>query len=309
MRQDGVTVGTFFEEQLRSIVGEDRLLINEELSAHTTFKVGGPADFYAVPADEESLGKLVWYLNETGREFFLLGNGSNILVGDKGYRGTVIDTSSLNKIEIRENLIEVQAGALLAQTAQAAYQAGLSGLEFASGIPGSVGGAIVMNAGAYGSEMKDVTSVVRIVGKDGTKHELSCEDMQFGYRTSICRKDQAAVLSVRLSLKEGDPAEIAQTMKELAEKRRNKQPLELPSAGSTFKRPEGYFAGKLIMDAGLSGLSIGGAKVSEKHCGFIVNTGNATAADIADLIAEVQEKVADRFGVKLEPEVCMIGEF
>lgn len=300
---------SFFEKQLEEIAGEGRVLVQEELAGHTTFRVGGPADYYVRPQTPESLCRLVWYLKETERDFFVMGNGSNLLVSDLGYRGTVVDVSGLDEIRIEGTEIYVQAGALLSKAAQMALSAGLTGLEFASGIPGSIGGALVMNAGAYGSEMADVTREVILVGEDGTENSLSGSDMQFGYRTSICRKGKGVVSAARISLKPGDKTEIEEKMKELALKRKSRQPLEYPSAGSTFKRPEGYYAGKLIMDAGLSGYTIGGAQVSPKHCGFIINTGRATAADIYDLIMEVREKVGERFGVELEPEVCIIGDF
>ncbi|MCR5488051.1 MAG: UDP-N-acetylmuramate dehydrogenase [Lachnospiraceae bacterium] len=300
---------SFFEKQLEEIAGEGRVLVQEELAGHTTFRVGGPADYYVRPQTPESLCRLVWYLKETERDFFVMGNGSNLLVSDLGYRGTVVDVSGLDEIRIEGTEIYAQAGALLSKAAQMALSAGLTGLEFASGIPGSIGGALVMNAGAYGSEMADVTREVILVGEDGTENSLSGSDMQFGYRTSICRKGKGVVSAARISLKPGDKTEIEEKMKELALKRKSRQPLEYPSAGSTFKRPEGYYAGKLIMDAGLPGYTIGGAQVSPKHCGFIINTGRATAADIYDLIMEVREKVGERFGVELEPEVCIIGDF
>ena len=250
------------------------------------------------------------YLNRIGQRYFILGNGSNLLVGDKGYRGIIISLSGgMNKIEVDGNRICVQAGALLSQTAITAREAGLSGMEFAVGIPGSVGGGIVMNAGAYDGEMKQITESVKVMDVEGRILTLDNDTMEFGYRTSIIKNRPFVVLEAVLRLQSGDKEKIQQKMDELMAKRISKQPLNFPSAGSTFKRPEGYFAGKLIMDAGMRGYSIGGARVSDKHCGFIVNTGTATAADIKEVIEEVQERVKERFRVTLEPEVVFLGDF
>lgn len=280
------------------------------MSSHTTFRVGGPAACLVKPETEEEVSKLVQYLNLIERDYYILGNGSNLLVSDKGYDGVIIQIYQ-NMSKIRENGDELicQGGALLSAIASKACKLGLSGMEFASGIPGTVGGAVVMNAGAYGGAMEQIVKSVKVAAKNGTVMTLSAEEMEFGYRMSVCKKEPLVCVEVTLKLNPQNPQEIKAKMDELRQKRVAKQPLEYPSAGSTFKRPEGYFAGKLIMDAGLSGYCIGGAKVSEKHCGFIINTGNATAADVKDLIDEVQEKVKERFGVTLEPEVCMLGEF
>lgn len=301
---------TFFLQQIKEIAGEDNVRLNEDMSRHTTFRVGGPADYYVTPKDTETAAKLIWYLNRVGQEYFILGNGSNLLVGDKGYRGTVLRLEKgFNEINIDGTVLTAGAGALLSSAAHTAAEASLSGLEFAAGIPGSVGGAVTMNAGAYGGDMSQVFISADVISADGNIITLTDDEMKFGYRSSICRKELLTVISARLQLQQGSSQEIQQKMDELSEKRKARQPLEYPSAGSTFKRPEGYFAGKLIMDAGLSGMTIGGAKVSEKHCGFIINTGRATAADILDCIHEVQDKVRHDFNVELEPEVCILGDF
>ncbi len=303
-------MGTSMYDYIENIIPKDRMLFEEPMSRHTTFRVGGEAECLIQIKEEEELIKLVPYLNRVGQRYFILGNGSNLLVGDKGYRGIVISLGGgMNKIEVDGNRICVQAGALLSQTAIAAREAGLSGMEFAVGIPGSVGGGIVMNAGAYDGEMKQITESVKVMDVEGRILTLDNDTMEFGYRTSIIKNRPFIVLEVVLRLQAGDKEKIQQKMDELMAKRISKQPLNFPSAGSTFKRPEGYFAGKLIMDAGMRGYSIGGARVSDKHCGFIVNTGTATAADIKEVIEEVQERVKERFRVTLEPEVVFLGDF
>ena len=303
-------LGTFMYDYIENIIPKERILFKESMSRHTTFRVGGAAECMLLIEKEEELLKIVPYLNKIEQDYFILGNGSNLLVGDKGYRGIVIKLGEgMNRIAIENNRIHVQAGALLSQTAAAAKDAGLSGMEFASGIPGSVGGGIVMNAGAYDGEMKQITESVRVMDKEGKILILDNDTMEFGYRTSTIKNRPFIVLEVVLRLQEGQKEDIQAKMDELMEKRRSKQPLNYPSAGSTFKRPEGYFAGKLIMDAGMRGYRIGGAQVSDKHCGFIVNAGKATAADIKEVIEEVQERVKERFGVILEPEVIFLGDF
>ena len=240
--------------------------------------------------------------------FFVLGNGSNLLVNDTGYRGIILQTGSrMNSISVQGDHIFAKAGATLAQVARAAMEQGLTGLEFASGIPGTVGGGVVMNAGAYGGEMSQVVTQVNVVSREGELLELDNGTMEFGYRTSIIRQSPFIVTEVTFRLEPGDRSVIKGKMEELAARRREKQPLEYPSAGSTFKRPEGYFAGKLIMEAGLKGFRIGGACVSEKHCGFVVNTGNATARDVRDVITEIQARVRRQFRVELEPEIVFLG--
>lgn len=297
-------------EALRGIVPEENIRILEPMSAHTTFRVGGEAECLIKLENQEQLKKLQHYLSLIEEPFFVLGNGSNLLVGDKGYPGMILQIGEgMSRISVEENRITAQAGALLSQVSRAALEHGLTGLEFASGIPGTIGGGVVMNAGAYGGEMSQVVERVTVVGRDGEVLELDNETLEFGYRTSAIKTHPFTVTEVCLQLKEGYKEQIQKKMQELAAMRREKQPLEYPSAGSTFKRPEGCFAGELIMKAGLRGFQIGGARVSDKHCGFVINTGNATAADIRDVICEVQERVKERLGVMLEPEVIFLGRF
>ena len=303
-------MSTSMYEHIRTIVPEERLLFHEPMSRHTTFRVGGEAECMAVVETKEELSQLVSYLGRVEQEYFVLGNGSNLLVGDKGYRGIILKLGPrLSAVGVEKDHIAAGAGALLSQVASAARDAGLSGLEFAAGIPGSIGGAIVMNAGAYGGEMKQVVKMVRVMDKEGEILTLDNDTMEFGYRTSIIRNRPFIVLGVVLKLTSGNKEEISAKMEELMKQRKSKQPLEYPSAGSTFKRPEGHYAGKLIMDAGLRGYRIGGAQVSEKHCGFVINAGGASAADIREVIEEVRERVLDRFHVRLEPEVIFLGDF
>lgn len=289
---------------------KENILFDEPMSRHTTFRVGGEAQCFVRISDREQLQKIIPYLQQVEIPFFILGNGSNLLVGDKGYQGVVLQIGDrMNQITADGDRMVVQAGALLSQVARTALERGLTGFEFASGIPGTIGGGVVMNAGAYGGEMKQVVERVTAMDRQGEILELSGDEMEFGYRTSIIKNRPFIVLEVCLKLSFGNSDDIRAKMEELTRKRKEKQPLEFASAGSTFKRPEGYFAGKLIMDAGLRGYSIGGACVSEKHCGFVINTGKATAADVAEVIWEVQDRVKDRFGVTLEPEVVFLGDF
>jgi UDP-N-acetylmuramate dehydrogenase len=242
--------------------------------------------------------------------YYILGNGSNLLVGDKGYRGVIIQIyKEMNTITVEGDCIRAQAGALLSKVGSVALEVELTGFEFAAGIPGAVGGAVVMNAGAYGGEMKDILASATVLTEDGSILTLKNEELELGYRTSIIAKRNYIVLEAEYQLQRGDKAEIRAKMDELKKQRVTKQPLEYASAGSTFKRPEGYFAGKLIQDAGLRGFQVGGAQVSEKHCGFVINKGDATAADIVELMNQVSEKVYQEFGVTLEPEVKRLGEF
>lgn len=295
---------------MASIVPAENIRFDEPMSQHTSFRTGGPAAAFVTVSHVKQLQKLLSYFQMTGNYFFILGNGTNLLVSDKGYKGTVIQIGSgMSRIHVAGERIYVEAGALLSQVARQALEASLTGMEFASGIPGSVGGGIVMNAGAYGGEMKQIVESVTVLNSQGELMELDCDTMEFGYRTSVIRNRPFVVTEAVLKLRKGEKEQIKATMEDLGAKRRMKQPLEYPSAGSTFKRPEGYFAGKLIMDSGLRGYRIGGAQVSEKHCGFIINTGNATSEDIAELMAEVQEQVKSKFGVKLEPEVVKLGNF
>jgi len=298
-----------FLDKIQKILDKEQYFIDEKMASHVTFAVGGPADIYLLPGLEQ-IADVVKTCTEFEIPVTIIGNGSNLLVGDKGIRGAVIAFgNNMETVTTEGHCLYAGAGAKLCDAANEAAKYGLTGLEFASGIPGSIGGAIVMNAGAYGGEMKDVVKSVSILTKDGEKRELSLEEMEFSYRHSCIIKNQYFVLGATLQLQEGCKEEIKAQIKELTNKRESKQPLEYPSAGSTFKRPEGYFAGKLIMDSGLRGFSVGGAQVSEKHCGFVINKNHATAKDICDLIDEVIRIVYEKQHVKLEPEVKRIGEF
>ena len=303
-------MSTSMYDFIKSVISQDRILFQEPMSRHTTFRVGGEAACMLLIHSEEELCKLIPYFKLIGQEYFILGNGSNLLVGDKGYQGIVLKLDKgMQEIQVEDTRIRVKAGALLSQTANLARDHGLTGMEFAAGIPGSIGGAVVMNAGAYEGEMKQIVESVRAMNTDGEILTLDNDTMEFGYRTSVIRNRPFVVLEAVLTLQTGDVQAITARMEELAQLRRSKQPLEYASAGSTFKRPEGYFAGKLIMDAGMRGYRIGGAQVADKHCGFIVNTGKATAADIKEVIEEVQARVKQRFHVDLEPEVVFLGDF
>lgn len=296
--------------RLEQILTKDRIRQNEPMKNHTTFRVGGPADIFLMPSAEE-LPAVLSVCREERVPVTVIGNGSNLLVGDQGIRGVVICIGSgMRGIRVDGEKIFLEAGVTLAAAAQQAAKAGLTGLEFASGIPGTFGGAVVMNAGAYGGEMKDVIVSVRVISEDGEILTLSKEELDLSYRHSVIPERGYLVIDGELLLtREKDPDQITERMEELKKKRIEKQPLEYPSAGSTFKRPEGYFAGKLIMDAGLRGFSVGGAAVSEKHCGFVINKGNATAADICALMDEVTRIVKEKYAVTLEPEVKKVGEF
>lgn len=297
-------------EFIRACVPEEDILLNEPMYKHTTFRVGGEAQCLVRISESGQLEKLIPYLRKVEVPYFILGNGSNLLVGDKGYEGIILQIGSrMNGIWAEGDCIRASAGALLSQVARCAQENGLTGLEFASGIPGTIGGGVVMNAGAYDGEMKQIVEQVTVMNEQGEILVLDRETMEFSYRTSIIKNRPFVVLEVLMRLQPGDKNEIQKKMEELSRRRQEKQPLEFASAGSTFKRPEGHFAGKLIMDAGLRGYSIGGARVSEKHCGFIINTGKATAADVAEVIGEVQERVKDKFGVTLETEVIFLGDF
>ena len=292
------------------LLGEDRVFTEEAMSQHTTFKIGGPADYFLMPDKGEDVGRVIKICKEKEIPYFILGNGSNLLVGDGGYRGAVIQIyRNMSSVTVEGNEITAQAGAMLAKIANTAAAAGLTGMEFASGIPGTIGGAVVMNAGAYGGEMKDILVHVKVLNEQGEEKELTVEELELGYRRSCILEKHYLITEATVRLTPGHEEEIRAKMKELNEKRIEKQPLSYPSAGSTFKRPEGYFAGKLIMDAGLRGYTVGGAQVSEKHCGFVINKGGATAADIRQLMQDVAEKVYEQYGVQLEPEVKMTGDF
>ena len=299
-----------FYDKLTSVIAKERVYVDEPMSRHTTFRVGGPADFFVTPKAKEEVRDVIRICKEAGMPYYIIGNGSNLLVSDAGYRGVIVQIyKEMNEVKVEGDLVKAQAGALLSGIAAKALGAELSGFEFASGIPGTIGGACVMNAGAYGGEMKDVLESVTVLTGEGKIIELGRNELELGYRTSVIAKKGYIVLGAVLKLERGDGEKIKTYMDELKEKRVTKQPLEYPSAGSTFKRPEGYFAGKLIMDTGLRGFSVGGAQVSEKHCGFVINKGGATAKDVQLLMKEVADRVEERFGVRLEPEVKMLGEF
>ena len=297
-------------EELKSVTASGNIKAFEDMGGHTTFRAGGCADVFVTPQSITEAADIVRLLLARKAKYTVIGNGSNLLVSDKGYRGCIVCMgSAVGSITVSGNVITAGAGALLSKVANAAYENGLTGLEYASGIPGTLGGAVVMNAGAYGGEMKDViTSVTMLDAANGKTVIFTGEDMKFGYRTSVVKNHPLIVLEAQITLDAGRKEEIKEKMDELARRRKEKQPLEFPSAGSTFKRPEGYFAGKLIEDAGLKGFSVGGAAVSEKHCGFIVNKGGATASDIIELIKKVRLTVNEKFGVMLEPEVVILGE-
>ena len=295
-------------EALREAAGAQCILEQESMKKHTTFRIGGPADIFAVPDTIEKAAKIIGICRDQKVPFYVIGNGSNLLVSDQGYRGVVVQVyKNLSAIEIKGDIITAQAGAMLSVIAKKAMAASLTGFEFASGIPGTVGGAAVMNAGAYGGEMKQVLTEVTVLTREGELRRIPSEELKLGYRYSVIPEKGWIVLEAKLKLHRGDYDMIKARMDELKEKRVEKQPLELPSAGSTFKRPEGYFAGKLIMDAGLRGFSVGGAQVSEKHCGFVVNVGRATAEDVCGVISHVQQVVFEKFGRKLEPEIRFLG--
>lgn len=299
-----------FYNKLAAIVRDEQVLRDEPMQKHTTFRVGGPADYFVMPETIEQVQKVVTLCKEEEIPYYIVGNGSNLLVSDKGYRGVIIQIGKrFGQIEVKENQITAQAGALLSAVANRALEAGLAGFEFAAGIPGSLGGACVMNAGAYGGEMKDVLLSVTVLTPEGEVLTIPREELELGYRTSIIEKKHYLVLEAVIELQKGDPEEIKAVMDDLRQRRIDKQPLEYPSAGSTFKRPEGYFAGKLIQDAGLKGFQVGGAQVSEKHAGFVINKNHATASDIYELMRQVSEKVEEESGVRLEPEVKRLGEF
>lgn len=277
------------------------------MSRHTTFRVGGPAELFLEIRTASEIQKLLTFFQESGTKYFIVGNGSNLLVSDGGYDGAILHIGEgFDKIGVVGEKVRAQAGALLGRAALTAQQNSLTGLEFAFGIPGSVGGAAVMNAGAYGGEMSQVVSMVTGFTSDGDEVKLFNKELDFGYRKSILKQEKIVVAEVEFCLSDGSPEEISMKMNDLTGRRRAKQPLEYPSAGSTFKRPEGHFAGKLIMDAGLKGLCVGGAQVSEKHCGFIINKGGATAADVRQLMKKVQDRVKEQSGVELEPEIICL---
>ncbi|CEK36786.1 UDP-N-acetylmuramate dehydrogenase [Paraclostridium sordellii] len=299
----------FIYKNLLNILDKEGIYLNEAMKNHISFKVGGPADFLLKPKTEDEIKKLIEFLKNKNIPYIVIGNGSNLLVKDGGIRGVVIKIAdNFNKFEIEDTKVIAQSGALLSFMGKAILNKSLTGFEFAAGIPGTLGGAIAMNAGAYGGEMKDIVKSVRLMDSKGNIIELSNKEMEFEYRRSLISKSDYIVLSAIMELKEGNFDEIKGYMKELTKSRVTKQPLNLPSAGSTFKRPEGHFAAKLIEDSGLKGLTLGGARVSEKHSGFVVNIGDAKAKDIIELINVVKSTVYSKFGVMLEEEVKILGD-
>lgn len=294
--------------KLQELAGEEHVFLNVPMKNHTTFRVGGYARCLVEPQTTEQLRDIIRFCRDEGEPYYIVGNGSNLLISDEGYDGVIIHLfRNMSEGTVQGSRLILQAGVLLMRAAVMARRAGLTGLEFASGIPGTVGGAMVMNAGAYGGEMKDLTKKVTVLTPEGAICSYTGEEMRFGYRTSRVTEEGSVVLEAELELSAGDGGQIQARMDELKEKRLLRQPLEYASAGSTFKRPEGYFAGKLIEDAGLRGYRIGDAQVSEKHCGFVINRGEATASQIAQLIREVQRRVYENSGVRLEPEVKFLG--
>jgi UDP-N-acetylmuramate dehydrogenase len=298
-----------FYNDLQERFPEVEFLLDEPMKKHTTFRIGGPADIYVEPSISQMV-PLITFLKESSVPYIVIGNGSNLLVSDDGIEGVVISLGkSAAEISINTDTAEitVEAGAMLSSVANRAADSGLTGLEFASGIPGSIGGAVYMNAGAYGGEMKDVITSVQILKADGQAEEISVDKLDLSYRHSALMENPGIVLSAKIQLAAGNVEEIKATIDDIRQKRIDKQPLNFPSAGSTFKRPEGYFAGKLIDDTGLRGYTVGGAQVSEKHCGFVINKSDATASDVLKLMKDVDEKVYEKFGVHLTPEVRIIG--
>lgn len=296
--------------QIEKIVKAKRVILNASMSKYTSFRTGGNADIMVIVENEEEIEKLLRLLSEERVPYIILGNGSNILVKDGGYRGVVVKLGEFfNSIKIKDNQIMAYAGAKISTAAREAMESGLSGMEFASGIPGSVGGGVFMNAGAYGGEIKDIILSVTAITKDGMKkYEITKEEMKLGYRHSTFQESGDIIISATFQLKTGEKSVIAAEMKKLMDRRNQKQPVNLPSAGSFFKRPDGYYAGQLIQDSGLKGLSVGGAQVSPLHAGFIVNNGGATTTDILNLMKLIQNTVFNKFGVKLEPEVRILGD-
>lgn len=297
-----------FYQELGQTVGKINVLLDEPMWKHTTFRVGGNATYFVTPESIEQVKNAIQVCKKNEIPFYVIGNGSNLLVSDEGFSGVILQIcSKMDRYEMEEGKITVQAGALLTKVANRVSKEGYAGMEFAVGIPGTVGGAVAMNAGAYGGEIKDVITSALVLTKEGEIIRLDKDELNLGYRSSAVVEQEYVVLEVEFQLEKGDVEEIKARCNENTRARMEKQPLEYPSAGSTFKRPEGYFAGKLIMDAGMKGYTVGGAQVSEKHCGFVINKGQATARDVVDVITRVQEKVQKTFGVTLETEVKMIG--
>lgn len=297
-----------FIDELYRIVGELNIRFEEPMAKHTTFQIGGAAQIFVIPKTTEEIGQIVQLCKVMKVPLFVLGHGSNLLVSDAGMEGVVLQLyDNYSDFSINGNQVSARAGVMLSKLGYAVKEEGLTGFEFAAGIPGTLGGAVVMNAGAYGGEMKDIITAVQLMDENGNLLEKTCDEMEFSYRHSILTEQKFIVLGATITLEKGNKRAIEERMEELAVARRAKQPLEFPSAGSTFKRPKGYFAGKLIMDAGLCGYQVGGAQVSEKHCGFVINKGNATATDVLQLITDVKDKVYEKYQVELEPEIKLVG--
>ena len=296
-----------FLQSLREQIKSGTVTEQEPMSRHTSFSIGGPADVFVQPATKEEIKNAIFCAKEAGVPFFVMGNGSNLLVSDEGFRGMIIQIGkNFQEISVQDTVIEVQAGALLSRTARAAWNAGLTGFEFAAGIPGTTGGAVAMNAGAYGGEIKDVLLDAQVLTQDGEFLTLTAEELELSYRHSCIFEKNYVVVSARFAFEKGDADQIRGRMDELAKARREKQPLEFPSAGSTFRRYPGYFTAKLIDDAGLKGFSVGGAQVSEKHAGFVINRGNATAADVLALVDEIKKRIFEINGINIECEIRYI---
>ena len=303
-----------FYHKLSEAAGADHILKDEPMSAHTTFRIGGPADYFVVPEDAASLGRGVALCRAEGVDYFITGNGSNLLVGDGGYRGVVFHIChTMDDVAYEEKgtelLVEAGAGVMLSSLARQVSSKGYTGFEYATGIPGTLGGGVTMNAGAYGGEISDNLLWAELMDETGAVLRLERDRLKLSYRHSVMMEQPLVVLRAGFSFTKGDAMAITEKVAELSRSRKEKQPLEYPSAGSTFKRPEGYFAGKLIQDCGLKGFRVGDAMVSEKHNGFVINVGHATAADVMTLIRHVQQEVDRQFCVRIEPEVRMIGEF
>ena len=298
-----------FVDEIRSRMAPEHILLNEPMKDHTTFRIGGPADCLILPASMEDVAFVFQCLKRYDIPFVILGNGSNVLVLDKGIRGVVIKFNSpISAIRKKKNTLTAGAGALLRDVSEFAAENSLSGMEFACGIPGSIGGAVFMNAGAYDGEMKNIVSAVRAISPKGEIVQFAANELDFGYRHSIFQENGCAICEVDLTLTPGNAEEIKEKIAGFTERRESKQPLEMPSAGSTFKRPEGHYAGTLIEQTGLKGFTVGGAQVSDKHAGFVVNAGDATAKDVLELIRQVQDRVFEKHHVKLFPEVRILGE-
>ncbi|MGN0361431.1 MAG: UDP-N-acetylmuramate dehydrogenase [Bilifractor sp.] len=294
--------------EMQDITGPRGVFPQEPMSRHTTFRIGGPADLLVCPSSADEVRRVLSCCRDHGIPFFVIGNGSNVLVNDTGYRGVIVQIGpNLQSVRAEGNLIQAEAGVLLSRLAAEARNHALTGMEFASGIPGTLGGACTMNAGAYGGEMKDILRSVTVLDENLSLRTVPCSELEYGYRQSRIMAHKWIVLEAEIALEHGDKDRISERMQELKEARIRKQPLEYPSAGSTFKRPKGYYAGKLIMDSGLCGFRVGGAQISEKHCGFVINRDHASARDVAELIRLVQQRVWDKFQVHLEPEVRFLG--